>query len=87
MNKDTDAKIHIEDPMGELPHLDSELKAEPKGNPADSANARAAAMKDGAGSPPPAGVQGAPAAKHAEEKVQAAIADAQKQADGGSEWS
>ena len=42
MEKQADGKVHIEDPMGEIKHLGGE----PEGKKEESANARAAAMKE-----------------------------------------
>jgi hypothetical protein len=84
VNIAADGKVHIEDPKGEI----KQLGGDPKGKPADSANARAAAMKEAAAGPP-GGLQGAPAAHEAaaaKEKAAPAEAPAKAQAD-GSEWS
>ena len=47
MEKQADGKVHIEDPMREI----KQLGGEPMGNKEDSANARAAAMKEAAVKP------------------------------------
>ena len=84
INKEADGKAHIQDPKGEM----KQLGGEPKGKLADSANARAAAMKEALPKPPD-DVQDAPAAHEAaaaQERPVPAEAHAKAQAD-GSEWS
>jgi hypothetical protein len=78
MKKQADGKVHIDDPMGEI----KQLGGEPQGKKEDSANARAAAMKEAAVKP--GGIQSVEAAPPAqpapgEAAIEAAIEAAAQQ--------